>query len=139
MATKKEQEALIETYGELFPEDMGKCADLLFKLDVERKGLTKKAKDIEERQIKLRKWLIDRLPKSMSGLAGKLARITIDTKEVTQVKDWENFYAYILKKKRPDLLQRRPAEAAIEELLENGEDVPGIEKFRFKAVSVKKL
>jgi hypothetical protein len=129
-----------ETKPEVFPKEMGTCADLLWKLDQERKAIIKKAEAIETRQVALRKHIIDNLPKSKAtGVAGRLARVKIDVKEILQAKDWDKVYKYILKVKRPDLLQRRLSEGAINEIIEAGHDVPGVEVFRCKVVSLGKI
>lgn len=123
-----------------FPKAIGACADLLFRLKAERLALSKvlEAKEAEERRLK--EHIIAALPKSQaSGVAGKLARVTVYNKEIPQVEDWGKFYAYVKKKNRFDLLQRRLAEKAVGDMLEEGEKVPGVKIFKTPTVSLNKV
>lgn len=123
-----------------FPKEIGLCADLLWEMDQKRKKLETQAEDIKKEQIRLREHIINNLPKSKaSGVSGRKARVTIVIKEILQVKDWTKFYAYMFKKKSPELLQKRLSEGAVQERLEAGEDIPGVEIFKTKTVSMGKV
>jgi hypothetical protein len=123
-----------------FPKAMGTCADKLFKIR-ENKAIAKKALAViehEEKALKLH--IIDNLPKSKaSGIAGKLARVSVIIKEVPQVKDWKKFYAYVKKHGAFDLMQRRLSEGAIKDRWEDGKKIPGVESFKVVSVSMNKL
>jgi len=51
-------------------------------------------------------------------------------------KDWEKIYKYILKTKRFFIMQKRLSDTAYRELLDDGENVPGIEKYEKETLSV---
>lgn len=55
------------------------------------------------------------------------------------VKDWEKFYAYVLKTKDFSLLERRPGKAAIKERWEDNVQVPGVDKFPVYKLSKRKV
>ena len=87
----------------------------------------------------LKEHIINNLPKSDSGAAGKVARVSVVTKDVPQVKDWDAFYKYVSRTKSFDLLQRRLSDAAIKERWENKKQVPGVEAFTVVSVSLNKV
>lgn len=123
-----------------FPKAIGACADLLYQLKAKRLAGQKLVNEVEEEEKALKAYIINTLPKSeSSGVAGKIARVTVVTKQVPQLADDDKFYAYIAKTKRFDLLTKRLSTAAIEELWEAGTEVPGIDHFQVVTISLNKL
>lgn len=122
------------------PKELGACADQLFELKELRGRIQKLADTIEEHEKAVKAYVIETLPKSKaSGVSGTLANVAVTTKDVPAAKDWDKIYAYILKHKAFDLLQRRLAEGSVKERWENDETIPGIEHFAAVSVSVTKL
>lgn len=122
------------------PKALGACADLLYTTRQMRLADQKVIAEYETRESALKEHIIAVLPVSeLRGIAGKIARATITSKTIPIVSDWAKFYAYMIRKKRGDLLQRRLNEEAIKELWDAGIDVPGVEPFVAKGVSVTKL
>jgi len=127
------------------PKTLAACADRLYKAQAERYELQTQAKALEAEEAALREHLIQNLPKSQAtGIAGKLARVYVESKTVVKVTDWDALQDYILKnaKKNPGvwaLLQRRPGEAAVKELWEAGKSVPGTEPLSVPVVRMNKL
>ena len=96
MATKK-------TYK--FPKAIGTCADRLYKLREERLALQKKVDELKAEETALKNHIIDMLPKSeASGVAGKVARVTVVTREEPQIKDQNALRKYLNRTKRWDLV-----------------------------------
>lgn len=123
-----------------FPKALGACADLLFRLKAERLAAQKRLEAMQRDESALKEHIIAALPKSQaSGVAGKVARVTVYNKEIPQVEDWEKLYAYVKKKGRFDLLQRRLSEKAVSDMLEDGEKVPGVKVFKTPTVSLNKV
>lgn len=123
-----------------FPKTMGACADRLYELRQKRLEEQKKVDLIEAEEKALKEHIIQNLPKSeASGVAGKLARVTIVTKVVPQVKDWDAFYKYVKKTGQFDLMQRRINDGAIKERWEAGKEIPGVEHFQAVTVSINKV
>ncbi len=123
-----------------FPKALGACADKLFELRNKRLAEQKKVDEIAAEETALKNHIIENLPKSeASGVAGKLARVTVVTKQVPQVKDWDAFYKYVKKTGSFDLMQKRLTDAAIKERWEAGKEVPGIEHFNAVSVSINKV
>ena len=123
-----------------FPKQMGACADRLFELREKRLEEQKKVDAIESEEKAIKEHIIQNLPKSeASGVAGKLARVTVITKAIPQVKDWESFYKHIKKTGDFDLLQKRLTETAVKERWENGKKIPGVESFNVVTLSINKV
>ena len=123
-----------------FPKALGACADKLFDLRNKRLAEQKKVDEIAAEETALKNHVIENLPKSeASGVAGKLARVTVVTKQVPQVKDWDVFYKYVKKTGSFDLMQKRLTDAAIKERWEAGKEVPGVEHFNAVSVSINKV
>ena len=123
-----------------FPKALGACADKLFELRNKRLAEQKKVDEIAAEESALKNHIIENLPKSeASGVAGKLARVTVVTKQVPQVKDWDAFYKYVKKTGSFDLMQKRLTDAAIKERWEAGKEVPGVEHFNAVSISINKV
>jgi len=122
------------------PKRMGTVADRLYTLKEERLKVQRIVDAIANEEKVLRQHVIDNLPKSnASGIAGKIARVTVVNKPVPQVKDWKKFHTYIKRTNAFDLLQRRVSASAIEERWDNGKTVSGVEKFNVTTVSLNKV
>lgn len=99
--------------GFTIPKTLAACADLLYSTKQERLALGKQVAELEARESALREHLIDNLPKSDAlGVTGKLARATIEDKDIVLMEDWPAFYKYLVKEyaKNPAvfaLMQRR--------------------------------
>lgn len=123
-----------------FPKALGACADKLFELRNKRLAEQKKVDEIAAEETALKNHIIENLPKSeASGVAGKLARVTVVAKQIPQVKDWDAFYKYVKKTGSFDLMQKRLTDAAIKERWEAGKEVPGVEHFNAVSVSINKV
>lgn len=126
------------------PKTMGACADKIYTL---RQKISEKTKslilELEQLELDLKaleEHIINNLPKSeASGVAGKLARVTITKTPVPRVQDWDSFYKHIKKTGEFDLLSRGISREAIRERWEAKKKVPGVGTFDVIKVSVNKL
>ena len=114
-----------------FPKAMGACADKLYQLRQKRLDMQKLVDGIADEEKALKAHIINTLPKSeASGVAGKVARVTVVTKEEPIVKDEEAFRKYLNRTKRFDLAYKlRPSATAIRDLWDEGKEVPGVDHF----------
>lgn len=120
-------------------QTLGELADKLWDLREQRRELQREADKISEQEVEVKNLLIDRIPKSdATGVAGKKARVTIVTKQVPRVQDWDAFYKHVHKTKSFELLQRRVSEASVKERWEDGKEVPGVAQFTVVDVSIKR-
>lgn len=123
-----------------FPKAIGACADKVYELRQKRLEQQKIVDAIEEEEKALKKHIIDNLPKSATtGVAGKIARVSAIQFEVPQVKDWDAFWKAFNKKTDIDLLSRSLNKAAINERLEAGKKVPGVEIYKDIKLSITKV
>lgn len=122
------------------PKSLAACADLLYQTQQKRYDLNKQVKELEKIESELKTHLIDNLPKSdASGIAGKLARVTIVPKVKPVVEDWDAFYKHVKKTGHFDLLQRRLSDPAVNERWDDGKEIPGVGKFNAITVSLNKV
>ena len=70
---------------------------------------------------------------------GRRARASLTSQDIPMVKDWDEFYKYVLDNQAFHMLERRPATAACRELRDSGEEVPGVDFFTRRGISVTKL
>ncbi len=122
------------------PTKIGECADLLYTLKAKRLAAQKLVTAMEENESALKTHIIKKLPKSAtSGVAGKLARVSVVTEDVPQVQDWDKFYAHIKKTGDFELLGKRIKKEAIEERWEAKKKIPGVGTFAVTTVSINKV
>ncbi len=123
-----------------FPKSMGVCADQLYALRDKRIAESKKLDEMVAEESALKNHIIENLPKSeQTGASGKTANVKVVTKEIPVVENWDDFYGYVRKTKRTDLLQKRLSEGAIAEILDAGKKVPGIGTFDKVTLSLTKV
>lgn len=122
------------------PKSLPAAVDLYYQLREKRLEMDKAAAEVKKQESYVREHLIQTVPKSnMTGLAGKLCRVTVVTKEKFKVGDWQKFYAYLVKTKRFDLMQKRISDTAVAEMVDNGVKIPGVEKESYVDLSVNKV
>lgn len=66
------------------------------------------------------------------------ANVSVQRKRHPQVTDWDAFYEFIYKNNAAYLMQRRVSSTAVEEFVNSGEDVPGIEYYEEDVLSVRR-
>jgi hypothetical protein len=132
MATKKKEAAL--------PKQPAACADLLYTTREQRLALQKQVDELKALETRLKEFFIDTLPKSQAtGVAGKLARVTVVQKTSPIVEDWEAFYAYVKKNNAFELMQKRLSDTAVKERWEDGKTIPGVTVNHYVDVSLNKV
>lgn len=123
-----------------FPKTLPACADALHQARLERLDLEKQADEIRKREALLKDYLINNLAKGESaGVAGKVARVAVVTKQEPQVEDWDALYAYVSRNKAWDLLQRRLSAPAVRERWEANKEIKGVGAFTVVTLSITKV
>lgn len=122
------------------PRTIGACADLLYETKEKRLALAREVAALEELEKRLKEKIINELPVSeASGVAGKLARVTINKKSTWRATDWAEIWKYAKKNDAHDIFQRRLSDEAINLRIEAGEKIKGLELFHYKSVSINKV
>lgn len=135
------------------PKTLALAADLFYETKQKRLAIKKEMDALQTNETALKNYLIDNLPKSnASGIAGKMARVTIVKKEIARAENWPKIYATIVADynkhaKKKDgmqdgafaLLQRRLGESAVQEAWGAGKIVDGVGKFTIIDISVNKV
>ena len=84
-----------------FPKSFGGCADKLYQLREKRREAQKVVDAIQAEENALKEHVIQTMSKEDTGALGKIAKVTLVPKDIPQVKDYDQFYAYISKKNSP--------------------------------------
>lgn len=72
-------------------------------------------------------------------VGGRKARVTLESKPMPKVVNWDALYEHIRKTGEFDLLQRRVGEEAVRERWDKREHVPGVDSEPVAFLSVEKL
>ena len=109
---------------------IGAKIDKLQVLREARKELEAQAKAIKEESDVIEAELMEQMNKEgVTKSSGRLATASINDTEQPQVENWDEFYAFIHKKKFYHLLQRRVSSEGCRELFEGNKSIPGVTKF----------
>jgi molecular chaperone GrpE (heat shock protein) len=120
--------------------NIGQSIDKLYSLREEKRELKQQIKEIDETYSQIESNLISMLQEQeMDTGKSKLASATISTSIVPAVDDWEAFYGFIVESNQPFLLERRPSVTAYRDLLQAGEEVPGVSPFTKVSLSLRKI
>lgn len=118
-------------------QSLAALADMYYTVREKRLAAQKVGELIEKDEGFLREFLIANLPLSdATGIAGKLARVSVTASSIPTVENWDAFYAYVKKSNSFDLLQRRVSDKAVMERWEAGKAIPGVGKFTKKKLSI---
>lgn len=126
--------------GSELPKNLGECADLYAEVRELRLAMQKHTDAMKERESEIREHIISNLSKrEETGAAGRRYRAQIVLKTVPTIKDWNVLTNYVRESGRFDLLQKRVSDTAVKDLWEEGNEVPGVEKFQNVEVSITKI
>ncbi len=130
--------------GHKMPKKLAEVADMLYQTRASRYEMNASVAVLEKVEAILRERLIRELPKSATGVSGKVANVKIESKTVAQIKDFDAVMKYIGKNigKNPGitaLIQRRVNDATVKEMWAAGKVVPGVEPFDVVTVSCTKV
>lgn len=125
------------------PKALAAVADLLYTTKAERLSETKRVAEIGEDEKQLKSYLIDNLSKGeASGVAGKIARVTIIKEPIPLISDEAKLWAAIKRspKKWGALVAKPSIDAAVlKQMHEEGDIPPGVTTFNIIKVSLNKV
>jgi len=122
------------------PNNLGSSADALYELRAERLKLEKQVQELKAKEKHMSEALIEEcINQGLTGARGHLATISLNPATVPSVVNWEQVENYIYETKRFHLMQRRVSSAAYLEILQMGEQVPGIEPTTLTKLSLSRV
>ena len=106
--------------GAPLPQSIGRCADLYSDVRALRLAMEKEVEVVKARETEVREHIIANLSKSQdTGAAGLKYRAQIVLKKMVKVSDWGIFHSWIRKNDRFDMLQKRIAEKAVQDWIDD--------------------
>jgi hypothetical protein len=129
------------------PPSLGRCADLYHDVRELRLEMDKQIAAVKAREVEIREHIIGNLAKSRdgggdSGAAGLRFRAQVVDKDVFKLASgdgWQRFTRWVRESDRFDLLQKRLSEKAVQALVAEGMDVPGVEHMLAPDVSITRI
>ena len=123
--------------------ELEQLADLVDEFTVARDlrlAADKEAKALKKTESTLKARVIDELIRnSATMVGGSTHRVTLQVKTKPQAEDWPLIYKYMKEKDAMDIVQRRLLGSAIDDRIEEGEEIPGIIFVQVNDLSVAKL
>jgi len=124
------------------PPSIGELIDKLVHIRDQRRLLAEEDKKLTAQYAALEQNVIDDLDKQqLTGGRGSgfTASVTDKTTFSVPEANWATFVAYAVKKKLTHLLYKRVSNPACQEQLELKHELPGVEKFTSRSLSLRKL
>lgn len=113
--------------------------DRLAQLRDEKREITRREKDINAEMEAIRERVFATMEElGLEKATGTLASASVSEQELVSFEDFDAFDDYVKEHGATYLFQRRPAQAAILELLKAGEEVPGIRRFKKRDLNLRK-
>ena len=141
-ATGNVREASIlpaEELTEKEPLTTGELITSMLEIRDEKKRLEDRKKILNEQWRELEAEFIDQLEKQGAKRAGTdIGTATITENVLPTIVDWDALTAYVLETGSTHLFQRRVGAAAFRELREAGVDVPGVDAYIQKQISLRR-
>ncbi len=105
-----------------------------------RLAADKEAAALKTAEVKLKTRVIDELIRNDATMVGgSTHRVTLQVKSKVQAEDWSAIHKYMIENDAMDIQQRRLHAGAIDDRLEEGEEIPGIVFIQINDLSVAKL
>lgn len=118
---------------------MGDLSRKLFDLKSKKAELNKEVKGLNPLIEELEKELLTKMrEEGLPSISNDLGTVYISPQVVPTVINWDMFYEYVGRTNSFHLLERRLTTTAYREMIENGEEVPGVDPTRFDQVRTRK-
>jgi hypothetical protein len=122
-------------------DSVGSLIDNMYDIRERRRELAKEEKDLGQEYEALQASLIAAMEATGQTSGGSdIASASIKTTNVANVQDWEVFHKWLRKTNNLFMLERRPAQAAFREYLENSrghKPPPGVVTFEKVSISLR--
>lgn len=124
----------------MLPDKLDQLADHWYSLVETKRELEAQIKAITEQINEAKAKLDTQMEAAGTDIArGKLARVVRTEQLVPRIVDWGAVSEWVMENDGVYLLHRRVSSGPWKELLDAGEEVPGIEPYRKKDISLTKL
>lgn len=121
------------------PAPVGELIDIYYRVREERKLIREQDKELTRKLDVLKEAIIEKLDAEKSDLGrGLVATASVTENVVGTMKDYERFSQFVYRHKALHLLDKRINSAAYREMLEERGEVPGVEPFTRRDLSVTK-
>jgi len=121
-------------------QPIGTLIDKMFELRENKRNLASQIKDIDTEMGELELILLDKMnEQGTTQIRSPLATATVSQQVVGHVENWDALYQHINENDAFYLLERRLANAAYRELLQMGDELPGVKPFTKHSISLRKL
>ena len=118
---------------------LGTLCDRLYELRESIKELTDREKELRQEFEAIHIELINRMDNEGTPRAGgRKASVSINETTYATIRDYDAFINYVKEEDAFHLLQRRVADASYREMLQIGEEVPGLEPFTRRKLNIRK-
>ena len=101
--------------------------------------MAKEVAVIQARETEISNHIIESLPVGDSGAIGHKYKAVVTSDEKPTADDWEAVYDFVVENDRFDLLGKSLNAKAVKEMWENGEKVPGVQKFHAKKLRITRI
>lgn len=126
--------------GSPIPESVGAMADEYSNVRIERLRIEKSAAQVKMRETELYNVVMSTLDESPdTGASGSTYRVQRIEKTRQVVKEWPELWKFIQATGSFDLLQKRLNDKAVNDQIEGGEPLPGVEAAVFATLSFTKI
>lgn len=122
------------------PQTTGSIIDTLFHLREQKRELESQVKEINGAMNDLKDELMNRYAAEETDMSrGKQASATLTKTDTFSIEDYDSLQDWVFENNALFVFQRRLSSAAIKELMESGEEVPGVKKFVKYDISLRKI
>ena len=119
---------------------LGNLCDTLYALGEQKGKINAQLKELDTEINTIEQRVMEAMQAQETTIArGKRATVSLGEREVPNVIDWPAFIQFIIRQKRPDLLQRRIAKGSYDEMVDSGKKVPGVVVQKFPTLRVNKV
>ena len=117
---------------------IGELADLSVELRNQSREFERKKKDLDAQRKSIEGIIISKMGEAdVTQMATGNASLTVGEKKVANPADWDDIYEYIKENDAFYLIQRRLSSKAIVELIEDGNEVPGVTLYTEPTLSIR--
>lgn len=124
--------------GAPMPPSVGQAADALHDIRELRLQMQKETDAVKARETEIENWIIEQCQVDTGG-AGLRYRAQVKVEAKPRIADWAALTYFLWETQAFQLIQKRLSDTAVKELWDANVEVPGVERFLAKKVSVTKI